>query len=221
MRLRVIGSGSSGNCYILENEDEALIIDAGVRFLEVKKALRFQVRKIVGVIITHKHGDHAAFAHEYKEAGIPVFQPYESESLQQNIRYGGFRIQSWEAVHNVQCVGYLIDHDDLGRMLYVTDTEYVKYRFKGITHFLIEANYSEDLVNKEEAKYLHVLTGHLELQTTIGCIQANQSELTRRIILCHLSRDNADPEAFRTAVEAIAIDGCIVDVATAGMTVEM
>lgn len=221
MKLRVIGSGSSGNCYILENEDEALIIDAGVRFLEVKKALRFQVRKIVGVIITHKHGDHASFAHEYKEAGIPVFQPYESESLRQNIRYGGFRIQSWEAVHDVPCVGYLIDHADFGRMLYVTDTEYVRYRFKGITHFLIEANYSEDLVDKEEAKYRHVIESHMELQTTIGCIQANQSELTRRITLCHLSRDNADPEAFRTAVEAIAIDGCIVDVATAGMTVEM
>lgn len=221
MRLSVIGSGSSGNCYILENEDEALIIDAGVRFLDVKKALKFNVRKIQGVVITHRHGDHAMYAHEYKEAGIPVFQPYESESLRQNIRYGGFRIQSWEAVHDVPCVGYLIDHEDFGRMLYVTDTEYVKYRFKGITHFLIEANYSEDLVDREEAKYQHVLTGHLELQTTIGCIQANQSELTRRIILCHLSRDNADPEAFRKAVQAIAIDGCIVDVATAEMTVEM
>lgn len=221
MILRVLGSGSAGNCYILENEQEALIIDAGIRFLEVKKALRFQVRKIAGVIVTHKHGDHAAYAHEYEGAGIPVFRPYEAESLRQNIRYGGFRIQSWEAVHNVPCVGYLIDHQDFGRMLYATDTEYVRYRFKGITQFLIEANYSEEYVNREEKKYEHVLTGHTELKTAIGCILANQSEMTKRITLCHLSADNADPDAFKRAVEAVAVNGCIVDVARPGMTVEL
>lgn len=221
MRLTVVGSGSSGNSYILETDKEALVIDAGVRFMEVKKALRFQVRKIAGVIVTHKHGDHAAYAHEYKEAGIPVFQPYEMESLRQSIRYGGFRIQSWEAVHNVPCVGYLIDHDDMGRLLYATDTEYVKYRFKGVTHFLIEANYAEEYVNRDEPKYLHVLTGHMSLPTTIGCIEANMSEQTKHITLCHLSAGNADPEAFKQAVKAVVSDTCIVDVAAPKMVVEL
>lgn len=221
MRLIVVGSGSSGNSYILETDKEALVIDAGVRFMEVKKALRFQVRKIAGVIVTHKHGDHAAYAHEYKEAGIPVFQPYEMESLRQNVRYGGFRIQSWEAVHNVPCVGYLIDHDDMGRMLYVTDTEYVRFKFKGVTHFLIEANYAEEYVNRDEAKYLHVLTGHQSLPTAIGCIKANMNEHTKHITLCHLSTDNADPEAFKQAVKAVVDDTCIVDVAVPKMVIEL
>ena len=34
MRLKVLGSGSSGNCYILENDNEALIIEAGLPFME-------------------------------------------------------------------------------------------------------------------------------------------------------------------------------------------
>lgn len=42
MRLKVLGSGSSGNCYILENENEALIIEAGLPFMEVKKGTGFQ-----------------------------------------------------------------------------------------------------------------------------------------------------------------------------------
>lgn len=46
MRLKVLGSGSSGNCYILENENEALIIEAGLPFMEVKKALDFNVMKL-------------------------------------------------------------------------------------------------------------------------------------------------------------------------------
>ena len=41
MVLKVLGSGSSGNCYILESDTEALIIEAGVPFLDVKKALDF------------------------------------------------------------------------------------------------------------------------------------------------------------------------------------
>lgn len=55
MVLKVIGSGSSGNSYILETETSALCIEAGVRFSEVKKALDFNVSKIRGVLISHEH----------------------------------------------------------------------------------------------------------------------------------------------------------------------
>ena len=47
MKLKVLGSSSAGNCYILESDTEALIIEAGLPFMEVKKALNFNVRKIV------------------------------------------------------------------------------------------------------------------------------------------------------------------------------
>ena len=56
MKLHVVDSGSSGNTYILMNETEALILDAGCSFMRVKKALGFNVRQIVGVIVTHEHG---------------------------------------------------------------------------------------------------------------------------------------------------------------------
>lgn len=55
MKLKVLGSGSSGNCYILENDSEALIIEAGVPIMETKKALDFNIRKVRGVVISHEH----------------------------------------------------------------------------------------------------------------------------------------------------------------------
>ena len=70
IKLKVLGSGSSGNCYILENENEALIIEAGLPFMEVKKALNFNVMKIVGMISSHEHGDHYKYFEQYKNAGI-------------------------------------------------------------------------------------------------------------------------------------------------------
>lgn len=56
MRLTVLNSGSSGNGYLLECGNEILIVECGVPFMEVKKALNFDLSKIVGCFISHSHG---------------------------------------------------------------------------------------------------------------------------------------------------------------------
>lgn len=55
MVLKCLGSSSSGNCYVLDSGKEALIIEAGIDFKSVKVALDFNVRKIVGVVVSHSH----------------------------------------------------------------------------------------------------------------------------------------------------------------------
>ena len=54
--IRIINSGSSGNCYLLMANKEVLVLDAGVPFKEVKIALGFNIRQIVGTVVTHEHG---------------------------------------------------------------------------------------------------------------------------------------------------------------------
>ena len=39
MELKVLGSSSAGNCYILDNGKEALILEAGIAFSESQKRL--------------------------------------------------------------------------------------------------------------------------------------------------------------------------------------
>ena len=39
MELKILGSSSKGNGYVLEAKNEALIIEAGVKLLEAKKAI--------------------------------------------------------------------------------------------------------------------------------------------------------------------------------------
>ena len=56
MLLKCVASGSSGNTYLLMSDTEMLVLDAGIRFLEVKKAIDFKVSKIVGCIVSHEHG---------------------------------------------------------------------------------------------------------------------------------------------------------------------
>ena len=56
MLLRCIASGSSGNFYALENENEILLIEAGVNEARIKEGIGFQVNKVVVCIISHEHG---------------------------------------------------------------------------------------------------------------------------------------------------------------------
>ena len=220
--LKVVGTGSNGNTYLLTCDGETLVIDCGKRFKDIKIALNFNIRGIVGAITTHCHGDHHKYASEYELTGIPVWTPWKDNNLRQVRRFGGFKVSSFECIHDVPCVGYLIEHSDSGlKMLYATDTEYVRYTFKGLTAMLIEANYSEEYVNRDEAKFQHVLTGHMSIETASECIKANVNDNLKTVILCHLSKGNSDPVAFKESVKAIVPDGVQVDIATPRLTVEL
>lgn len=219
MKLGCISSGSSGNCYLLESEQEALVIEAGVPFMEVKKALNFNIRKIVGVIVSHSHGDHAKYAAEYEKVGISVFKPFEKEKFRPVQFCGNFKILPFDLMHDVPCFGFLIDHPEMGRLLYASDTEYIGYRFKHLNHILVEANYSADLLDRYAANRTHVLKGHMELQTTLEFLRINDNPDLRNVILCHLSGNNADPVQFCTTASRV-ID-CPVYVAEKGLEIDV
>lgn len=72
MKLHILGSSSSGNSYILEASDGVLIIECGLPFIEVKKAIDFKIGRIVGAIVTHQHGDHAKYIAEYLKSAVRV-----------------------------------------------------------------------------------------------------------------------------------------------------
>lgn len=194
MVLKVVGSGSAGNCYLLESEKECLVIEAGLSFMEVKKAIDFNIKKIVGVVATHIHKDHSKYIYQYEKVGIPVFIPYAF--YKPSYCFGNFKIKPFELVHDVPCYGFYITHPDIGSLVYATDTEYIKYRFKGINHILVEANYSDDLVDTDAENYSHVLQGHMSLETALGFICTNDNPMLKNIVLLHLSDKNADSALF-------------------------
>lgn len=217
MRLIVVGSGSSGNTYILDGEKEALVIECGLPFLEVKKALNFNIRKIVGCVVSHVHGDHAKNIKQYEDAGIKVFKPYDGDEKVPFV--SGFKIQKFPLLHDVPCFGFLIDHEEMGRLVYASDTEYIKYRFKNVNHFLIEANHTIEHLSTSDGKYEHQLKGHMNIDTACGFLKANVSEQAKSVTLCHLSVSCGDPEYFRERASSVA--GFDVNIAKKGLAVEL
>lgn len=203
MKLKCLGSNSKGNCYLLENDTECLVIEAGLPFMQVKKALGFNVSKIVGVVSTHVHNDHNKYLDQYKKAGIQAIcfgeemPVYDAEMMKYySLRMENFKIKPFPLVHDVPCYGFYITHPDMGCLVYITDTEYCKYRFKNINHMLVEANYSNDLIDNEAVNRDHVLTGHMSLETALTFISTNDNPMLRNIVLIHLSDKNSDQSLF-------------------------
>ena len=86
MLLKCVNTGSqNGNCYILENDKEALILDAGVRYKDVLKALDYNISKVTGLLLTHEHGDHVKSFKDFVRSGMPVRVPVDPETLCQYI----------------------------------------------------------------------------------------------------------------------------------------
>lgn len=227
MKLKVLGSSSAGNCYILESDTEALIIEAGLPLMEVKKVLNFNVRKIVGVVVSHSHGDHAKYISEYERAGISVLKMYEltdydAEKMRYySVRRDGFKIIPFPLVHDVPCYGFHITHRDIGTLVYATDTEYIKYRFKNINHILVEANYSDDLIDNEAVNREHVLRGHMSLQTAQDFILTNDNPNLRTVCLLHLSDKNSDSEQFLQKTKETVKYGADCYIAEKGLDVNL
>lgn len=234
MRLKVLGSSSAGNCYILERYAEALVIEAGLPFKEVKIALDFNISKIVGMICTHRHKDHSGFVAEYKRAGIPVFEPFRNDGQALEFSHSEFKIQAfpnqdkggkWLHGNNdgteCPCYGFYIQHPDIGSLVYVTDTEYVRWRFSEVNHILVEANYSDELIESETINREHVLRGHMSLQTALDFISTNDNQKLINVVLIHLSDKNGDSVNFQHKTKGILKYGANVYVAEKGLEVDL
>lgn len=223
MKLKCIGSGSSGNCYILTCGNEKLILDAGLPIKAIKQGLDFDLQGIQGILCTHKHLDHSLSVDDFKKMGFAVWQPYLDENKMQRRYFGGFMVRSFDVPHdNVPCVGYLIECPNGERLLYATDFEYIKYSFKKMSlhHILIECNYQQELVDRDLPNYEHKIRGHCSLSTCKEFIKVNATDSLQTVILCHLGRETAEPEECVAEVQSI-VPQANVCVAERGLEVDL
>lgn len=230
--LKVISSNSSGNAYILECDNEQLIIELGVSWKDILKGLDYNLTKVRACLVSHQHLDHSKSIPNAIKYGLLVFSCEEVaiahpqvKVLKQGvkIRLGGFKVQAIPLQHNCECYGYLIEHNSIGKLVFATDCNSVPYRFKGISHWLIESNYSNDLLidNMCNDTYSQSASeNHLEIEDTIEVLKQNYSSELQTIILCHLSNGNSNAELFKQRVkDELGFDN--VFVADKGLVVEL
>ncbi|MCC9016965.1 MBL fold metallo-hydrolase [Flavobacterium lipolyticum] len=241
MKLKVISTGSNGNAYILENENEALLIECGVNFKDIKNALNFNFSKVVGCIVTHEHGDHYKSIQSVLDCGIDVYSTqgtfnstiFPSFGHRKNVieklrvfRIGGYKIMAFAVQHDVaDPVGFLIDHPESGKVLFLTDTNYCKYTFPGLNNIIIEANFSKEIIDRKfgagSAKEFlrdRVLRSHFSLENCKDMLAANDLSAVNNIVLIHLSDSNSNEKQF--VKEVYELTGKNVTAAVKGLEIE-
>lgn len=231
LKLKCIGSGSDGNCYLLCCGDDVLILDCGVQMKEIRRGLGYNMLGIKGVCVTHGHADHALSVNDFRKAHIPVFAPYDQqEKKPKTIQFGKFKVtalpmldktmKSWQHTNGdgseCPCYAFLVEVDGQ-RLLYVTDTKLLVWNLNKwkLNHILIGLNYSTENLDRNEFKNTHVLTGHLRLDTVCDIIKANNTDALVRVVLCHMSAGNADRDKCIAEVGKVA-GKAVVDVAERG-----
>lgn len=220
MRLQVINAGSKGNAFILEADNTALLIECGVPFNDIKKAVDFNLNKIDCCILTHEHKDHSKSINNVLQSGIPVYAsrgtfealktPEELQCILNHAEPRQFR--QWRFVglnskHDAKDPMFFnILHPSIGSVLFITDCYLQPYKLQwAFDHVIIEANYQqstidaiaeskgEAFVNKRRVK------SHMSFEVAMLTLSKLDLSKCKNIILTHLS------EGFTNANEMKAI----------------
>ena len=126
----------------------------------------------------------------------------------QQFRIGTWTILHFDTQHDAQePLGFLLANQDGDKLLYATDTFYIRYRFHGLTHIMVECNYAADILKRNvEAgavlKYLksRILKSHFSLENVKKYLLANDLSKVEAIFILHLSDNNSDCERFKREV---------------------
>lgn len=223
--ITVLGSGSSGNGYVLDDGKTKIMLEAGIPYNKAAPKIGFDFANMPAIFVTHEHGDHSKYistylaktsARAYMSLGTATalsdVNSYHIETMLpfKPVRVGTWTVTGFPVEHDAaEPFGYLCETDAGDRLVYVTDTEFVKYRFKNVTDLMVEMNYAEDIAaDADHKKWLNhslherIMNTHFEMNASLAFIKANQSPRLRSIMLLHISKNDGDPERFKKLVES-------------------
>lgn len=207
-------------------------MDAGVSFKEVQKALNFDFKNVLGVLITHEHMDHSKYLTNFALNGVNIYASagtfrklnlkghrFRNINKLKQFAIGNFTILPFDTQHDAaEPLGFLIQNNETKeKLLYATDTYYIKYKFNNLNYILLECNYIADILKENiesgrvhKARYTRLLESHFSLENVIEFLKANNLSNTEKIILCHLSDQNSDEAIIQQKITEITYKDTII-----------
>ncbi len=175
LKFQCLGSGSSGNAYLLWNEQTAILLDAGITYRELRHGLHaagLSPDRMAAVFITHDHADHiksvSKLAHEH---GLKIYSTeLVHEGIARNycvspklsaaskvfiekdrtVEIGSMHITPFAVPHDSNdCVGYRVEADGV-RFCLITDIGHVTDRVKAevaeANYLVLESNHDKEML---------------------------------------------------------------------------
>lgn len=221
IEIKTIVTGSKGNCYRISDGSTALLLEAGISFSAIQKGLDFKTSEIAGVLISHEHMDHCKGVEGCLKRGMKIYMSQGTKDgmgltdkqirivkSKEQFRIGTWTILPFDVQHDVnEPLGFLLQSDNGDKLLFATDTYYIKYKFTGLTHLMIECNYDQQTLDENvESGRIHpamkkrVMRSHFGLENLLNFFAANDLSKVEEIHLLHLSDNNSNVERIFKAV---------------------
>lgn len=235
--IKVIGSGSSGNCYLANINGTKILLEAGLPFKKIQKALNYKMSEIIACLITHEHMDHAKAVKDLMKAGIDILATrgtiealdlhgHRLQILKKRlngdyINYWqyGINVQPFEAVHDVKepVNFYIKDINTQESLLFITDTAYLKYKIPKTDILMVECNYVKKIIDeKVDSGSLNIslrnriVRNHMSLETLLEALKYADLSKLKKIYVLHLSDSNSDERLIKDEIQKAT--GVVVEV---------
>ena len=217
-----IASGSNGNCYYVGNENEAVLVDAGISCKELELRIKragLHLDKVKAVFVSHEHTDHVSgLAILAKKYSLPVFisqgtlkggRLWFEKGLvhhfiaDEEVIIGDLSIHPFSKLHDAaDPYSFTITSHGV-RIGVITDIgracDKVVYHFSQCQAAFLEANYDEQMLDK--GRYPFYLKnrirggqGHISNREALELFQRHRSPSLTHLFLSHLSHNNNCPK---------------------------
>lgn len=222
LHIASLNSGSNGNCYYLANEQDAILVDAGICCRETEKRmdrLGLSMNKVRAIFVSHEHSDHIrgipVLAKKYQ---LPVYitegtllrgalnldvhlvKPFKAH---EPILIGEINVTAFPKLHDASEPHSFIVSCNKVTVGVFTDIGFpcdqvIRY-FKQCHAVFLEANYDDEMLENGRYPY-HLKTrirggkGHLSNKQALELFRSGRPSYMSHLLLSHLSKDNNSPD---------------------------
>ncbi len=223
IQINSFASSSKANCHLVSDGVTPILLDAGLSIKELRQRLNFGISDIKAVLVSHSHKDHSKAVNDLMKAGIDCYMSRNTAEIieadghrvniiepEQQFTIGTWAIKAFPLIHDVPNFGFLMANQAGEKLVYLTDTMYCPYKFNGLTHIMLEANYALDILDANvlnesvpvEMKR-RLLKTHLSIDNAKELLRANDLSRVQEIRLVHLSDGNSDEARFKREIQSL------------------
>ena len=204
MKFEALASSSSGNAYIVSDNETRVLLECGVSHNKLQKLSGFKLTEFQACLVSHEHKDHAKAVTDLISRGMAVYMsPGTADALEtdavnliehmEQFNVGSLDIVPFTTFHDAaEPLGFLIKSRLDGDVLaFATDTVNLRYKFPGLNILAIEANYDKHILERcermpEKVRY-RITNSHMEIDTLCDYLRSLDLSQCREIHLLHLS----------------------------------
>ncbi len=228
MRFASLGSGSEGNCLVVEVGSTRILADCGFTLKETIARLErngIEPSSVSAVLITHEHDDHVGGAGRFaRKFGVPVWLTYgtlqaaqdqfsavgvEVFDCHQRFSVGAIAIEPYTVPHDAREPAQFVFGDGNARVGLLTDagslTPHMRSTLSGLDALILECNHDLEMLGKSSyprqlKQRISGSFGHLDNTAAARLLESIDCSRLQHLVAAHLSLSNNTPELAGAAL---------------------